>query len=153
MNDDAVAPVIAVMLILAVLATFFAIWQTVALPSMKAESEIGHLHSVEQSFVRFSTDLANAASLRQEISLSEPISLGGGDTTFDSLRSSGTIGVYQEPQWVFRVNTSDGTNERMSEGRMVNFSYRPEGNFWQEQGYSCITGTSMSQRVYPRSGR
>jgi len=52
-TDEAVAPVIAAMLVLAVL-YFFAVWNATAIPSMKAQSEVTHLQEVESGILRFS---------------------------------------------------------------------------------------------------
>ena len=75
MRDDAIAPVIAAMLILAALVTFFSIWNAVYVPSMKESSEVGHLENVESAFQHFSSDIDYAASSYQNnLIFSEPVS-------------------------------------------------------------------------------
>lgn len=135
MKDDAVAPVIAAMLVLAIIVTVFSVWNAVALPSMKSESEINHLHDVEHSFMQFSSDLSNAASMKQDIAFSETVPLGGGGVIFNSLTSSGTIRVDAEPLPLFDLIIVNDSVVYPQESRLVKFSYRPEGNYWQDQGY------------------
>jgi hypothetical protein len=135
MNDDAVAPVIAAMLVLAIIVTVFSVWTAVALPSMKAESEMNHLREVEHSFMQFSADLSNTASLKQDVAFSQTVSLGGGGVIFNSLSSSGTIRVDEETRPVFDLFVVNGSAVNTLKGRLVKFSYRPEGNYWQDQGY------------------
>jgi len=77
-NEDAVSPVVAAMLILAIVVTFFAAWNAMYVPSMKAQSEITHLKDVESGFLRFSSDIETATSLKKNMRMSEPIPLEGG---------------------------------------------------------------------------
>ena len=139
MKDDAVAPVIAVMLVLAALVTFLSIWNAVYVPSMKQSAEVEHLQNVESAFVHFSSDIERAVSARQDyLTLSEPVPLGGGDFIFNSLRSSGSIAVQDEPEPVYLLWLDDSTNIDATPdtaGTLVNISYEPAGNFWQDQGY------------------
>jgi hypothetical protein len=135
MKDDAVAPVIAAMLVLAIIVTVFSVWNAIALPSMKAESEINHLHVVEHSFMQFSADLSNAASMKQEVTFTETVPLGGGGVIFNSLTSSGTIRVDAETSPLFNITIVNDSVEYSQESRLVKFSYRTEGNYWQDQGY------------------
>jgi len=138
MKDDAVAPVIAVMLILAAIVTFLSIWNAVYVPSMKQSAEVSHLQNVESAFLHFSSDIERAASTRQDdLTLSEPVQLGGGDFFFNTLRSSGSLSVRNEQKPIYYLTMYDGTEAimgRMS-GTLVNISYEPVGNFWQDQGY------------------
>ena len=135
MRDDAVAPVIAAMLVLAIIVTVFSVWNAIALPSMKAEAEINHLHEVEHSFMQFSADLSNSASMKKETTFSETIPLGGGDVIFNSLTSSGTLSVDAEPFPLVDITIDNDSVEDLQESRLVKFSYRSEDNYWQDQGY------------------
>ena len=150
MSEDAVAPVIAAMLVLAVLATFFAAWNSYYIPSMKAQAETGHLGSVETAILKFSSDIDAAASLEKPMKLSEPVPLGGGETLFDPVKSGGYLEIRNgSPKNFLRVNwTSDlpGPNPDEYSG-LVDISYEPVGNFWQDQGYLWANGT-----VYVRNG-
>ena len=57
MKDDGVAPVIAVMLILAVAVTFLAVFNGIYIPSLKQSAEIDHIQNVEAAFLKFSSDI------------------------------------------------------------------------------------------------
>jgi hypothetical protein len=138
MKDDAVAPVIAVMLILAAVVTFLAVWNGVYVPSMKQSAEIGHIQNVESAFLHFSSDLGRTVSARQDyLTMSEPVQLGGGDFFLDTLRSSGSLSVQEEPKPVYYLALYDENDVIVGEvkGTLVNISYEPQGNFWQDQGY------------------
>jgi hypothetical protein len=138
MRDEAVSPVIAVMLILAAIVTFMSVWNAIYVPSMKESSEVEHLGEVETAFVHFSSDLYFAASSHQDhLSFSEPVPLGGGDVVVNLIKSSGTIQVQNENNPVYMLTFSDGT---VVTGTIVNFFYEPVGNFWQDQGYSWQYG-------------
>ncbi len=143
MRDDAVAPVIAVMLILAAIVTFLSVWNAVYVPSMKQSAEVEHLRNVESAFMHFSSDMERAVSTRQDhLTLSEPVPLGGGDFFFNTLRSSGSIFVRNEQKPIYYLTLYDGTGAIMGEmnGTLVNLSYESQGNFWQDQGYNWQYG-------------
>ncbi|MDD4136824.1 MAG: hypothetical protein PHT99_02890 [Methanoregula sp.] len=138
MKDDAVAPVIAVMLILAALVTFLSLWNAVYVPSMKQAAEVSHLQNVESAFMHFSSDIERAASTRQDgLTLSEPVQLGGGDFFFNTLRSSGSLWIRdeQKPAYYLGLYDLSGAGVGEIDGTLVNISYEPQGNFWQDQGY------------------
>ncbi|MFA4859734.1 hypothetical protein [Methanoregula sp.] len=138
MTDDAVAPVIAVMLILAAIVTFLSIWNAVYVPSMKQSTEVSHLQTVESAFLHISSDIDRAVSTRQDdLTLSEPVPLGGGEFFFNTLRSSGSLAVRNESEPVYYLTHYDANNRVMGEmdGTLVTISYEPQGNFWQDQGY------------------
>jgi hypothetical protein len=138
MRDDAVAPVVAVMLILAVIVTFLSVWNAVVIPSMKQSVEIEHLRNVESAFQHFASDIEKSVSLRQDnLVFSEPVQLGGGDVMFDTLRSSGSLYVQNEENPIYTITLYDGNQNVIGEmnGTLVNFSYEPLGNFWHDQGY------------------
>ncbi len=141
MNDDAVAPVVAAMLILAVIVTFFAAWNAYFVPSMKEQSEITHIRQVETGFLKFSSDIETAASLKKKTRFSEPVPLGGGDFTFDPVKSGGILRIQGEDKGYLRVDiVNDSTVHPSNAFRMVNFTYLPVNNFWQEQGYTWSFG-------------
>ncbi|HNX17005.1 MAG TPA: hypothetical protein PKM50_01595 [Methanoregula sp.] len=139
MKDDALAPIIAVMLILAAIVTVLSIWNAVYVPSMKEADEVEHLKNVASSFQRFSSDLEYAVSSHQNhLSFSEPVQLGGGDVTVNPLTSSGTLRVQEISTPVYTLNLTGNPDDgpvRTFNGTLVTFSYEPVANFWQEQGY------------------
>jgi len=136
MKDDAVAPVIAVMLILAAVALVFAVFNGVYIPSLKQAAEIEHLQCVESSFQHFSSDIERAVVDRRDgTALSEPVPLGGGDIFINPLRSAGSLLVMNESDPVYFLTLETETGTVRVNGTMVTISYDPVGNFWQDQGY------------------
>ncbi|MDO8873270.1 MAG: hypothetical protein Q7V05_11165, partial [Methanoregula sp.] len=118
-------------------------------PSMKAQSEITHIKDVESGFLRFSSDIDTAVSLKKSMKLSEPIPLGGGDFTFDPVKSGGELKVWNaSPAGYMRLNWTNETeppsqNHYTSPDHysgLVKFSYLPVNNFWQDQGYRWSYG-------------
>ncbi|MGB7787906.1 hypothetical protein [Methanoregula sp.] len=137
MSEDGVAPVVAAMLILAIGVTFFAAWNAYYVPSMKAQSEITHLKDVETGFLRFSSDIGTAASLNRNMQLSEPIPLGGGDFTFDAVKSGGLLTIQNDTYGYMRIRIINGTTTAPAINflHLPDYSYQPVNNFWQDQGY------------------
>lgn len=158
MSDDAVAPVVAAMLILAIGVTFFAAWNAYYVPSMKEQSEITHLKDVESGFLRFSSDIETAASLKKNMKLSEQIPLGGGEFTFDPVKSGGTIRIQNETEGYMRIRINSTSSEPTKNIlRFSNYSYQPVNNFWQDQGYvwsygnvNVTKGSRATPLQYPR---
>jgi hypothetical protein len=139
MSEDGVAPVVAAMLLLAIGVTFFAAWNAYYVPSMKAQSEITHLKDVETGFLRFSSDIETAASLKTNTKLSEPIPLGGGEFTFDPVKSGGLLRIQNDTYGYMRIRIVSGTTAPQAVNvnflHLSNYSYQPVKNFWQDQGY------------------
>ena len=140
MKDDAVAPVVAAMLLLAVIVTVFAAWNAIVLPSLKDQSEILQDHEVRDALVRFSSDLGTAASLKRDLMLSESLPLGGGDVLIDPLLSAGTLRVNPGTGDIYNVTVVSGGSTYIVNGSLVNISYRPVGDFWLDQGYTWHYG-------------
>ncbi len=145
-NDDGIAPVIAAMLILAVVVTLFSVYNAEYLPGLKQQAEVEHLQKVEESMVRFGSALENAISLKRDLSMSEPVVLGGGDILLHSGKSSGTIAVQQESEPVITVNIQNPDSISIPL-HFVNFSYCPMDNFWVDQGYIWQYGYVNVSRV------
>jgi FlaG/FlaF family flagellin (archaellin) len=138
MKDDAVAPIIAVMLILASVVTLFALFNGIYIPSLKQAAETEHLRNVESAFQHFSSDFERAVAAGQDrMTTSEPVQLGGGDIFLNTLKSGGSLTVTEEQVPVYSLMLYDGDGMVMGRmnGTLVNISYNPVGNFWQEQGY------------------
>jgi hypothetical protein len=138
-NEDGVAPVVAVMLILAIGVTFFAAWNAYYVPSMKAQSEITHLKDVEAGFLRFSSDIGTAASLKRNMQISETIPIGGGEFTFDTVKSGGVLRIRNDTDGYLRIRIINGTTAppivTVNYLHLSSYSYQPVNNFWQDQGY------------------
>ena len=86
-SDEAIAPVVAGLLILAVIVTVLSVYFTTYVPSLKEEAEIEHLSSVEREFLSFSSDIENAVWQKTQGRLSRNIELGGGDVFLSSIKS------------------------------------------------------------------
>jgi len=136
MNDDAIAPIIAVMLILAVAVTIFSVYNAEYLPGLKQQAEVEHLQKVEESMVQFGSALEDAIALKRTMFMSEPVVLGGGDILLNSAKSSGTIRVQREDE----PYTTIFIDNQQIPLYFVNFSYCPIDNFWVDQGYSWQYG-------------
>jgi len=138
MNDQALAPVVAVMLILAIGVTVFAVYNSTYLPGLKQQAEVEHFKEVESGFAKFSSDIDNAvASGKSNITYSEQVPLGGGDILVNSIRSSGTIRIQNESLGTITINNSSAPPIPLS---LITYSYAPEGNFWVNQSYDWEHG-------------
>lgn len=141
MTDDAVAPVVAAMLVLAVIVTAFSAWNAILLPSLKQQSEMVQDREIQLSFSRFASDLTTAASLQRDLTLYQPLPLGGGGVIFSPITSSGTLQVNAEPVQLYSIWINEGgIPERVADGRMVEIAYRPVSDFWLDQGYTWQFG-------------
>jgi hypothetical protein len=139
MNDDALSPVIAVMLILAVVVTGVSVWNSSYLPAMKEQAEIEHIQDVEDAFLGLSASIENTAILKDRLQVKARIPLGGGDVMFNTVTSGGSLWVRQDPapsRWMLQLE-ANGTFYNMS---LMNITYTPANNFWQNQGYSWQWG-------------
>ncbi|MDH7593873.1 MAG: hypothetical protein QHG99_05905 [Methanomicrobiales archaeon] len=154
-GEEALSPVVAVMLILAIVITFFTLFNATVVPAMKEQSEMEHLERVKEAFGRFDTDVHISMAMEGDVTLKERIPLGGGDVLVNTIRSGGTLRV-QELAPLFRVTIDDTYNLYAG---MVEVSYQPVSNFWQDQGYNWQYGylnvTKHNGRVrtpleYPR---
>lgn len=132
MDEHAVAPVVAAMLLLAVLVTFLSAYNAIVIPSVKQQAEIDHLHVVEESFLAFGSDIDTAAALKQDLHLSKRIPLGGGETLLEPTRSGGSLQIFEDPAGPLANVTLNGTTYFCNQ---TNFSYVPICSFWCDQGY------------------
>ncbi len=149
-NDEAIAPVVAVMLILVVIVTLLSIYNATYLPGLKQSAEIQHLHDVEEGILKFGSDIETAASLkRNDISFSQQIPLGGGDILLNSLKSGGRLQVQQEDEPYLTITIA--ARPQPIDLFLVNFSYWTVNNFWVDQGYTWQYGyVNITQN--PESG-
>ena len=133
-KDDAVSPVIALMLILAILATCMAVYTTTYVPGLKQQDEITHTGEVKLAFMRFASDIDNVIAQGKPAVYTEVLELGGGDVPLSPTKSSGTI----------EINTSPiGTYQTGSETKDLNgiaVTYTPSFTAWEKQGYVYQNG-------------
>lgn len=143
-KEEGIAPVIAGLLILAVIVTFMSVYFNTYVPSLKEEAEIEHLSNVEKEFLSFSSDLENAVWQKKDGKLSRSFELGGGDVFLSSIKSGGTLEVENDAMlFGFNATTLKEDSTTTITGwnsSLVNFSYQPLSNFWQNQGYSWQYG-------------
>jgi hypothetical protein len=143
MNDEAVSPVVAFMLLLMVVVSFISVLNAYYIPSLKQQSEISHLHEVEDSFTKITPDVLQVLTFRKNTSMKEPIQMGGGDVVFSPLKSSGYLetntSLQNKP--LSQITVSIGSTITMvSEINRSRVLYRPIGNFWTNQGYEWEDG-------------
>lgn len=136
-NDEAIAPIIAVMLILAVVVTLLSVYNATYLPGLKQSAEVQHLHDVEEGVLKFGSSLEEAASLKRNITLSQQIPLGGGDILLNSMKSGGSLHVQQESEPYLSIKNN---GVKIYDLTLVNFSYWTVNNFWVDQGYTWQYG-------------
>ena len=133
-KDDAVSPVIALMLILAILATCMAVYTTTYVPGLKQQDEITHSGEVKLAFERFASDIDNVIALGKPAVYTEVLELGGGDVPLSPTKSSGTV----------EINTTVIGNYTIgSETKNLNvieISYLPSFTAWEKQGYLYKNG-------------
>lgn len=142
-DDSAVAPVVAMILILAIVVTLLSAFQVTVVPAMKERSEIAHIADVERALLRFSSHIEAAAAMKQPLTFSETIQLGGGDTLLNSIRSGGTLYVMNENRSYPVAGVSiqqSGDIWTNSTVQLAQFSYSPVGNYWRDQGYNWRWG-------------
>ena len=133
-KDDAVSPVIALMLILAILATCMAVYTTTYVPGLKQQDEITHNGEVKLAFERFASDIDNVIAQGKPAVYTEVLELGGGDVPLSPTKSSGTV----------EINTTVIGNYTIgSETKNLNvieISYLPSFTAWEKQGYLYKNG-------------
>ena len=133
-KDDAVSPVIALMLILAILATCLAVYTTTYVPGLKQQDEITHSGEVKLAFERFASDIDNLIALGKPAVYTEVLELGGGDVPLSPTKSSGTI----EINTTVIGNYTVGSETKDLNG--IEISYLPSFTAWEKQGYLYKNG-------------
>jgi hypothetical protein len=151
-NDEAVSSVVAMMLILAIIATLVAVYTATYLPGLKQQAEIEHIQEVRDAFVRFDTDVwytvgrqdtyPSNADIKQGgnwtdvCRFSQPFSLGGGNVLLSPVKSSGTLMIKQEDPPLVEVFCG----EEEWKATLANITYRPSFTTWEPQGYTWQEG-------------
>ena len=134
-KDDAVSPVIALMLILAILATCMAVYTTTYVPGLKQQDEITHTGEVKLAFMRFASDIDNVIAQGKPAVYTEVLELGGGDVPLSPTKSSGTIEINPSKIGTYQI---DGGSEEDLNG--IKISYQPSFTAWEKQGYLYQNG-------------
>lgn len=144
-RDDAVAAVVALMLILAVVVTCFAVYTSAYIPSLKQQSEISHAEDVQYIFSQFSAEIDSIYASGEEREYANPITLGAGNILLSPSKSSGTIEIgkeYSDVQKIQITKTISGIESviRTVDINPVSVSYTPSFTVWEPQGISYRTG-------------
>ena len=134
-KDDAVSPVIALMLILAILATCLAVYTTTYVPGLKQQDEITHSGEVKLAFERFASDIDNLIALGKPAVYTEVLELGGGDVPLSPTKSSGTVEINTSKIGTYQINSG---SEQDLNG--IEISYLPSFTAWEKQGYIYKNG-------------
>ena len=134
-KDDAVSPVIALMLILAILATCLAVYTTTYVPGLKQQDEITHSGEVKLAFERFASDIDNLIALGKPAVYTEVLELGGGDVPLSPTKSSGTIEIEEIKIGTYQIGT-----ETPLDLDGVQITYTPSFTAWEKQGYLYKNG-------------
>ena len=145
-KDDAVSPVIALMLILAILATCMAVYTTTYVPGLKQQDEITHSGEVKLAFERFASDIDNVIALGKPAVYTEVLELGGGDVPLSPTKSSGTIEINTT---VIGNYTVDSETKDLNG---IEISYTPSFTAWEKQGYVYQNGVvwiTKEEKVTP----
>ena len=128
-KDDAVSPVIALMLILAILATCMAVYTTTYVPGLKQQDEITHSGEVKLAFERFASDIDNVIAQGKPAVYTEVLELGGGDVPLSPTKSSGTVEINTTVIGKYKIDSE----EKDLTG--IEISYLPSFTTWEKQGY------------------
>ena len=134
-KDDAVSPVIALMLILAILATCMAVYTTTYVPGLKQQDEITHTGEVKLAFMRFASDIDNVIAQGKPAVYTEVLELGGGDVPLSPTKSSGTIEIEEIKIGTYQIGTE---TPLVLDG--VQITYTPSFTAWEKQGYLYKNG-------------
>ena len=146
-KDDAVSPVIALMLILAILATCMAVYTTTYVPGLKQQDEITHTGEVKLAFERFAADIDNTIALGKPAEYTEVLELGGGDVPLSPTKSSGTIEINPSPIGTYQIGS--GTEQDLNG---IAVTYTPSFTAWEKQGYVYQNGVvwiTKEEKVTP----
>jgi len=134
-KDDALSPVVAVMLLLAIAVTLFSLWNSIYLPGLKQQAEVGHLKQVEEAFFRIDGEVATIISRQWEGTTVINVPLGGGDILLHSTRSGGVLEIEDDSPVLTIWNGSSQRNIGL-----VKITYTPLFNFWVNQSYRWQRG-------------
>lgn len=146
-KDDAVSPVIALMLILAILATCMAVYTTTYVPGLKQQDEITHTGEVKLAFERFAADIDNTIALGKPAEYTEVLELGGGDVPLSPTKSSGTIEINPSKIGTYQIGL--GTGQDLNG---IAVTYTPSFTAWEKQGYVYQNGVvwiTKEEKVTP----
>ena len=130
-----VSPVIALMLILAILATCLAVYTTTYVPGLKQQDEITHSGEVKLAFMRLAADIDPIIEQEKPAVYTEVLELGGGDVPLSPTKSSGTIEINTSKIGMYQIES--GTPQELNGIEVI---YTPSFTAWENQGYTYKNG-------------
>ena len=128
-SDDAISPVVSMLLMLTVLVIAVSLASATYLPDLKENAEIIHSSEVKDAFLSFSADVNHQYTSGYVSASSNVFSLGGGDIILSPSKSSGTVKVETVSLGTVAVG---GTSYQLN---TVNVTYTPHQSIWNSHGY------------------
>ena len=128
-SDDAISPVVSMLLMLTVLVIAVSLASATYLPDLKENAEIIHSFEVKDAFLSFSADVNHQYTSGYVSASSQVFSLGGGDIILSPSKSSGTVKVETVSLGTVAVG---GTSYQLN---TVNVTYTPHQSIWNSHGY------------------
>ena len=128
-SDDAISPVVSMLLMLTVLVIAVSLASATYLPDLKENAEIIHSSEVKDAFLSFSADVNHQYTSGYVSASSNVFSLGGGDIILSPSKSSGTVKVETVSLGTVAVG---GTSYQLN---TVNVTYTPHQSIWNSPGY------------------
>lgn len=128
-SDDAISPVVSMLLMLTVLVIAVSLASATYLPDLKENAEIIHSSEVKDAFLSFSADVNHQYTSGYVSASSNVFSLGGGDIILSPSKSSGTVKVETVSLGTVAVG---GTSYQL---KTVNVTYTPHQSIWNSPGY------------------
>ncbi len=138
--EEAVSTVVAIMLILAILATCISVYTATYVPGLKQQAEILHSQAVEQAFMRFASSIDNIYSQNKPAKFSEPIVLGGGDVLLSAVKSGGMIEITDFKTGELSIISDSSLIDKITINS-TSVKYTPYFSSWENQGYLYRKGT------------
>jgi hypothetical protein len=149
-KDDAISPVVALMLILTIAVTLFSLWNSLYLPGLKQQAEVEHLQQVEEAFFHIDADISNMIARQWGGTMIENVPLGGGETLVHSMRSGGWLKIADDTNEGYILNISNDSFSQ--EIYLYPIRYMPVSNFWLDQGYiwekGCVNVTKGDRTTW-----
>ena len=128
-SDDAISPVVSMLLMLTVLVIAVSLASATYLPDLKENAEIIHSFEVKDAFLSFSADVNHQYTSGYVSASSQVFSLGGGDIILSPSKSSGTVKVETVSLGTVTVGSTSCSLHT------VNVTYTPHQSIWNSHGY------------------
>ena len=134
-SDDAISPVVSMLLMLTVLVIAVSLASATYLPDLKENAEIIHSSEVKDAFLSFSADVNHQHASGYVSPASQVFSLGGGDILLSPAKSSGTVSLTTESLGSLSLSGVSPITINT-----VNLTYIPHLSVWNSPGFSYEKG-------------